>query len=664
MTGPSPDAPARGGRPQFANLPIRRKLLLITLTSSVAALVVASGGFLVWDVYQFAVEIQRDVQAQSRIVAEAAAAGVQFDDPQVAAETLTALRLRPRIRYGCLYKPDGALFAVYHRNETDRCPASPVPVTAMNWNRYDVVMSLTTGNDIAGRLFIRRDLADLYARMRVGLATVLGLVLLAVAASFLIAARMQRSVVAPLLDLADTARRISTGRDYTLRGTVKSSDEVGVVVYAFNDMLDAIAERTTELSRTNRELEREIEERRKVEIERSAALARERDANRLKDEFLATLSHELRTPLNAVLGWTRVLRASQVDPSIRERALESVERNARAQARLIEDLLEISRIITGKPRLQIQDVDLAATVDAAVEVVQPAAAAKRITLDVHVEARPAWTAGDPDRLQQIVWNLLSNAVKFTPAEGHVTIRLERRNGYHLSVTDSGTGIEPPFLPFVFEPFRQADGTASREHGGLGLGLAIAKQLVELHGGTIEARSFGRGTGATFAVHLPSVTARQPEPLPSASDPAPRIEPAAVNRGLLEHVRVLVVDDEEDARALMQTTLATYGANVAVAGSAAEAIAEIDRTVPDVVLSDIGMPHEDGYALIRRIRARAASRGGGVPAIAVTAYASDNDRAATEAAGYQAHVPKPYEPSDVAALVARLAGVVNRESIHD
>ena len=664
MTVASSD-PAAGPRgSQYANLPIRRKLLLITLASSVAALVLASGGFLVWDVYQFIVELQTDVDAQSRIVADAAAVGVQFDDPQVAHDTLSMLSLRPHIRYGCLYKPDGTFFTGYERNANEKCPAAPARVTAMGWRQFDVVTNVITGNDIAGILFIRRDLNDLYDRLRVGLGTVFGLLLLAVAAAFVIAARMQQSVVAPLLELADTARRISTGRDYSLRGTVKSSDEVGVVVHAFNDMLDAIAERTTELSRTNRELKREVDERRRVEAERSAALARERDANRLKDEFLATLSHELRTPLNAVLGWTRVLRAAQVDAATRDRALESVERNARAQARLIEDLLEISRIVTGKLRLQMQDVDLAAIIDAAVEVVQPAAAAKHISLQVHVDARPAWTAGDPDRLQQIVWNLLSNAVKFTPAEGHVEIRLERDKGYRVSVKDSGAGIDPPFLPFVFEPFRQADGTASREHGGLGLGLAIAKQLVELHGGTIEAHSAGRGTGATFEVHLPSETAQHHEPPLRPAAPAPALDPAIVNGGLLDGVRVLVVDDEEDARVLMRTALATYGARVAVAASAVEAIAEIDRLVPDVVLSDIGMPQEDGYALIRRIRARAASRGGGVPAIAVTAYASDSDRIAAEAAGYQAHIAKPYEPSEVAALVARLAGVVNHESIHD
>jgi signal transduction histidine kinase/ActR/RegA family two-component response regulator len=659
VTDASTPVPPSDG--QFASLPIRRKLLLITLASSVAALVLASSGFLIWDVYQFSVELREDQVAQARIVSEAAAAAVEFDDVDAASETLSVLRLRPRIRVGCLYTPDAALFAEYRRRPTDGCPRLPPTATEMTRDNFDVATSVESKGRIVGRLFIRRDLADLYSRLRIGIGTVLGLLLLAVAASFLIAARMQQSVVAPLLDLADTARRISTGRDYTLRSPVTSSDEVGVVVHAFNDMLDAINERTSELSKSNRELEHEIEERQKVEAERTAALARERDANRLKDEFLATLSHELRTPLNAVLGWTRVLRSAQVDPPTRERALESVERNARAQARLIEDLLEISRIVTGKLRLQMQDVDLAATIDAAVEVVQPAAAAKRLSLDVDVRTRPAWTAGDPDRLQQIVWNLLSNAVKFTPPEGRVQVLLEGRNGYHLTVQDSGAGIEPPFLPFVFEPFRQADGTASREHGGLGLGLAIAKQLVELHGGTIEATSRGRGTGATFVVHLPSVVARQPQPLFLTAAPVPSLAAASVDRGLLRDVRILVVDDEEDARVLLRTALAAYGADVATAASTPEAIAEIDRRVPDVILSDIGMPHEDGYSLIRRIRALAVSQGGGVPAIAITAYASQSDRIAAEAAGFQAHVAKPFEPAAVAALVARLAGIANHES---
>jgi signal transduction histidine kinase/ActR/RegA family two-component response regulator len=638
----------------FRDLPIRRKLLLTTFASSAVALLLASIGFLIWDVVQFRAEIEDDMQAQARIIAENTGLAVTFGDTRVATENLEVLRLRPRVRLACVYRSNGELFATYRLAPENQCPSAPPPATQFGWDHFTVVEPLKSGADIVGTLFLERGLEDVYRRLRIGLGTVVGLLLMAIAAAFLVAGRMQRSVVSPLLDLAAIARRISAGRDYTLRAAPRSSDEVGVVVYAFNDMLDAIAERTSELSKSNRDLEREIEERKKVETERTAALARERDANRLKDEFLATLSHELRTPLNAVLGWARVLRATQVEPATRDRALESIERNARAQARLIEDLLEISRIVTGKLRLQMQDVDLAAIVEAAVEVVQPAAAAKHITLDVQIARRPALTAGDADRLQQIVWNLLSNAVKFTPPDGRVAVRLDQPGGYRLTVTDSGAGIEPPFLPFVFEPFRQADGSASREHGGLGLGLAIAKQLVELHGGTIEARSDGRGTGATFEVRLPSVVSAPQEHALSAMLNAPVPAAAPADPLLLHDIRVLVVDDEEDARTLMNTTLQTYGADVVLAGSAAEALAEIERRTPDVILSDIGMPHEDGYALIRRVRSRPTADGGSIPAIAITAYASDRDRHAAEEAGYQAHVAKPFEPSAVAALIARLA----------
>jgi signal transduction histidine kinase/ActR/RegA family two-component response regulator len=640
----------------FRDLPIRRKLLLTTFASSAVAVLLAISGFLTWDIYQFRAETEDDMLAQARIIAENTAPALTFNDMRAAGENLAILRLRPRVRFACVYQSNGQLFATYRHDPADRCPPAPPATGRFGWDHFDLVEHLRTGGDDAGVLFIERGLEDLYARLRFGLGTVVGLLLVAIAAAFLVAGRMQRAVVLPLLDLASIARKISAGRDYTLRALPRASDEVGVVVYAFNDMLDAIGERTTELSKSNRDLEREIDERKKLEVERTAALARERDANRLKDEFLATLSHELRTPLNAVLGWTRVLRTTPAEGATRERALESIERNARAQARLIEDLLEISRIVTGKLRLQMQHVDLAAIVDAAVEVMQPAAAAKRIALDVAVATRPAMTAGDADRLQQIVWNLLSNAVKFTPPEGRVTVRLEHEDGYRITVGDTGAGIDQQFLPYVFEPFRQADGTASREHGGLGLGLAIAKQLVELHGGTIVARSEGRGAGATFEVRLPSVVAAPTDRLLADALAQAAPAPGPADPSLLQHVRVLVVDDEEDARTLMHAALRSFGADVVLAGSAAEALAEIDRRVPDVILSDIGMPYEDGYALMRRVRTRTAVNGGAVPAIAVTAYASARDRDAATAAGYQAHVAKPYEPGDVAALVARLAGV--------
>jgi signal transduction histidine kinase/ActR/RegA family two-component response regulator len=635
----------------FRDLSIRRKLLLMSLAASTAALVLASAGFLAWDTVQFRREITADVQAQARILGDNSAAALTFADEQTAGETLSALQLRPHVVVGCLYTNAGRLFATYLRDDERLCPPSPPARAQFGWERYDVIIPVRLREERVGTLYIDRDLADVFNRLQVGIGTVLGLLAIAIVTAFLIAARMQRTIAAPLLHLAETARAISTTRDYRLRATQSSNDEVGVVVRAFNDMLDRIGERTAELSKANTDLEREVEERRRAEQARTQALEREQTANRLKDEFLATLSHELRTPLNAMLGWTRVLRSTKVEPATEARALESIERNARAQARLVEDLLEISRIVTGKLRLQVRSVDLASIVDSALEVVQPAAAAKRLQLAVEITARPAMTTGDPDRLQQVVWNVLSNAVKFTPADGRVSVVLEHNAGYRLTVSDTGPGIDPKFLPYVFEAFRQADGSVSREHGGLGLGLAIAKQLVELHGGTIQAHSPGRGAGATFVVDLPSVVTAIDQPR-VAVETAP---PSPVDAALLRGIHVLVVDDEEDARSLLEAALGEYGADVVSAGSVAEAMASINDRMPDVLVSDIGMPHQDGFALIRALRSGGTAAGGSlVPAIAVTAYASQKDRDEALAAGFQAHVSKPFEPAAVAHLIARFA----------
>jgi signal transduction histidine kinase/ActR/RegA family two-component response regulator len=638
----------------FEQLPIRRKLLVMTLAATATALVLATAGFLAWDISQYRSEIRQDVDAQATIVADNSTAALAFLDHQAAGETLSVLRLRPRVQFACLYDAERGLFATYHRDAGMACPSRP-PETGQVFdaNSYRVTTPVTQGRQLLGVLFIQRELGDLYTRLRIGILTLAGLLLASVLVTLLVVTRLQQLIALPLLRLADTARAISAGRDYSLRAARAADDEIGVVVTAFNDMLDRLAEGNAELSRTNTELAREVDERRRVEIERTAALERERDANRLKDEFLATLSHELRTPLNAVMGWTRVLRAAQVEPETQARALESIERNAHAQARLIEDLLEISRIVTGKLRIQVQDIDLAAIVDAALEVVQPAARARSVRLVAEITVRPARTSGDPDRLQQIVWNLLSNAVKFTPEGGEVIVRLVRDIGYRLTVRDTGQGIEPRFLPFAFEPFRQADGTSSREHGGLGLGLAIARQLVELHGGSIDASSPGRGRGSTFTVYLPSVLSPPaPEPRPAATS---RFTPTSdVDPSLLHHFEILVVDDQEDARALLSTTLAQYGAHVMTADSAQAALAQIANQVPDILLSDIGMPREDGYTLIRQLRAMPPHRGGTVPAIAITAYASAADQRAALAAGYQAHIAKPFDAVELTTLVARLA----------
>ena len=615
---------------RFRDQPIGRKLLILTLASSATALVLASSGFLAWDITQFRQELQQDLDAQAAIVAENSAAPLAFNDTQAAAETLAVMRLRPRVAMACLYK-GSQVFAAYYRDVGARCPASPSGQGA-NTPSYTVVTPVTAGGDTVGTLYISRDLKDLTDRLQVGAAAVVAFLLIALAASFAIARRIQHVIAAPLLELAGTARTISAEQDYSIRVTPASNDEVGVVIEAFNAMLDRIAERNSELSR----------------------------ANRLKDEFLATLSHELRTPLGAVLGWTRVLRTTGAEGATRERALEAIERNARAQARLIEDLLEISRIVSGKLSMQVRPVDLAEIVDAAVEVVRPAAAAKQIALTTEVAVRPAMTSGDPDRLQQIVWNLISNAVKFTEPGGSARIRLTRNRGYRIVVTDTGEGIDPRFLPHVFDAFRQADGTTTREHGGLGLGLAIARELVELHGGTIKARSDGVGRGSTFQVDLPSVVsasrAATEAPASAAGHGTPAIDP-----DLLHDLRILVVDDEADARDLIEMALSQYGAIVTTADSAAAALAEIDRGVPDVLLSDVGMPREDGYDLIRRLRSRPLERGGGIPAIAVTAYASAKDRESALASGYEAHVAKPFEPEALAQTVAALCRAQTRPS---
>jgi signal transduction histidine kinase/ActR/RegA family two-component response regulator len=377
-------------------------------------------------------------------------------------------------------------------------------------------------------------------------------------------------------------------------------------------------------------------------------------ANRAKDEFLATLSHELRTPLTPILGWTVMLRSGTLDQPAVHRGLEVIERNVRAQTQLIGDLLDVSRIITGKLRLEVSRIALVPVIEAGVEAVRSSAEAKEISLQVEVPPEVPTITGDPDRLQQVVWNLVSNAVKFTPQGGQIHVRLRPEgSSLTLSVTDNGKGIEPAFLPHVFERFRQADSTSTRAHGGLGLGLAIVRHLVELHGGTVHAESGGVGQGATFVVRLPLALALAgPEPLPPervARDEEPEVR--------LDGVRVMVVEDETDVRDFLRVSLVQYGAEVTAFATTAEALLAVESERPDVLVSDIGMPGEDGYAFIRRVRALGADRGGQVPAAALTAYAKGEDGQRVLSAGFQVHLPKPVQPSDLASVVATLAGRV-------
>ena len=418
-----------------------------------------------------------------------------------------------------------------------------------------------------------------------------------------------------------------------------------------------VAERTAELQRSNERLHAEIAERLRAEAEREALLAREKvlraeaeELSRLKDEFLATMSHELRTPLNAIFGWITLLRTRRLDEATQERALETIERNARAQKRLIEDLLDVSRIVTGKVALELVTVDPRRVVEAALETMHPAAQAKGLKILPLLDTGAGTVRGDFARLQQVVCNLLSNAIKFTDAGGHVEVCLARRNGeVEISVADSGQGIKPEFLPLVFDRFRQEDGSISRRHGGLGLGLAIVRHLVELHAGSVDAQSAGEGKGARFIVRLP---VREATLLPRMVEtPAGGMATPAMLTGL----RLLVVDDDPGARELISGMLAGFGAQVIVAEGGQAALKLLFAERPDVLIADLGMPEMDGYALIDQVRALDPDFGGKTPAVAVTAYASPQDRLRALQAGYQNHVAKPVEAEELAIVIASLAG---------
>jgi len=426
------------------------------------------------------------------------------------------------------------------------------------------------------------------------------------------------------------------------------------------------------LARLNQELRGEVEERRRVEHalresegklaslleSERAARGDAEQANRLKDEFLSTVSHELRTPLHAILGYAQLLLQGKIEEDGVGEGLTVIERNAKLQAQIIEDLLDMSRIISGKVRLDVAAVDLVQVIEAAVATVKPAADAKGIRIQLVLDPRSSAVFGDSGRLQQVVWNLLTNAIKFTPKGGRVQVMLKRVNSHaEICVADNGQGIAPEILPYVFDRFRQGDATTTRQHGGLGLGLSIVKHLIELHGGTVSASSAGSSQGALFVVNLPIQPVHSFDPDPNS----PRAMPQNVGSPplSLEGVRVLVIDDEADSRNLLKRLLEQYDARVTLASSAEEALKLFGSERPDVILSDIGMPGRDGYDLIRDIRALRDAEGGNVPAAALTALARVEDRKRAMLAGFQGHITKPVDPGELVAVVATLTGRTGR-----
>lgn len=445
---------------------------------------------------------------------------------------------------------------------------------------------------------------------------------------------------------------VSFNRSYTKEGKIVYCewynsallDEAGNIVSILSLVLD-VTERQQTANERDRLLEREKMAREEAEA-----------ANRIKDEFLAVLSHELRTPLNPILGWTQLLRSRKYDDATTQRALETIERNAKLQTQLIDDLLDVSRILRGKLRLTITTVNLQTILEAAIDTVRLAADAKSLHIETRIESQGRLVLGDSGRLQQVVWNLLSNAVKFTPGGGRVVVELRSLSTQaQIRISDTGEGISLDFLPYIFEYFRQADGSTTRTFGGLGLGLAIARHLVELHGGTIQATSLGRGTGSTFTVQLPLLPEQQ-----RGQPPVDGFKGTVDLSGL----RILLVDDEADVREVLTFALEQYGAITMSAASGREAIALFDRVQPDILISDIGMPEMDGYTLIQLIRSFRPDQGGNIPAIALTAYATESDRQQALTAGFQQHMAKPLTAEELARVVAtlRLNSPENTEAV--
>ena len=466
----------------------------------------------------------------------------------------------------------------------------------------------------------------------------------------------ERHIIASLragkrIEHYETVRLAKDGRLIEVALTISPlRDQTGEIVGASKILRDV-----TERKRIERELQGLLAERNQILASERAARSEAERLSSSKDEFLALLSHELRTPLNAILGWTQILRNGSVASANFDKGLGVIERNVRAQTQLVDDLLDMSRIISGQMRLDVQPVMPFAFVQGAIESARPTADARGVLLEAILDPAAGPVSGDANRLQQVAWNLISNAIKFTPRGGQVQVTFERVNSnIEICVADSGIGIRPDFLPHIFERFRQADATSTREHGGLGLGLSIVKHIVELHGGTVEASSDGEGQGATFRVRLPLAVSRlnpdRPHEHPRSSQ-----RPAVpfVNADLSNLV-VLVVDDDPDSRDLLHRLLSDCGATVTAAASAAEALAATNIQRPNLLISDIGMPEVDGYQLLRSLRASSDVR---FPAIALTAFARSEDRTRALLAGFVAHVSKPVEPAELIATVAAVSGRV-------
>jgi signal transduction histidine kinase/ActR/RegA family two-component response regulator len=616
----------------YDQLPIHRKLVAMALVVTTAAVSLAVLGLILVDLWRYRTSAENDTRLLASVIAENTAAAVVFGDADEAEKILATAGVPPAVRRACLYREDKALFARYERSTQFPCEGSPQP--AHTWSVVTGISPIFRNARPLGVVYVERELSDLWTRVWVAIGAGLVMLVMAGAVAVPIANRLHRRISTPIEQLAAAARTIGGDASPTALPPIDTGlNEIGELVRVFSDMLRRVGDANEAL--------------RRKESEREELLRREREASRLKDEFLAAVSHELRTPLNAIVGWVQVLATMRPDAETTAKGIASIARNAKAQTRVIDDLVDVSRIVAGKLLLKREAVDLREVVEAAVDAVRSTALAKAIALSLDLPHEVCLVNGDRERLQQVLSNLLSNAVKFTGSSGAVSVRMAWLDGwYEVRVSDNGIGIDADFLPYVFDRFRQADGTLTREHGGLGLGLAIVKELTALHGGTVSVASQGRGSGAAFTVRVPALLDR----------PQPTVVPAglAVPGPTLAGVSILAVDDNPDALEVLEVALTTVGAKVRTATSGAVALALAADQRPDVLLCDLAMPDMDGIDVLRHLRAR-HPHAAAFPAIALSAHATAEHLARSRTAGFQQHLVKPC-PLDI--LVAAIASAVS------
>jgi signal transduction histidine kinase/ActR/RegA family two-component response regulator len=592
------------------------------------ALTLAVGSLIAVDLWRYRSLAKDDTTTLARVIAENVAAAVIFENPEEAEDILATAGVRESVPLACLYLPDGTLFARFERSSDDSCPRTPetssLPLTVTGTS------PIVRGDRTVGQVYVERRLQEFWTSVTVAVLTGILVLILAGAVSVPIANRLQRRISEPITQLAVAASSVQPDAPRPLPAIVTEVNEITQLVGAFAEMLERIRHANAAL--------------RTKEIEREELLRREQQANRLKDEFLAAVSHELRTPLNAISGWAQILSLAPGDAATTAKAVATITRNAKAQARLIDDLVDVSRIAAGKLTVKNEPLDLREPIEAAVDACRASAVAKNIELTALVSDHICLVKGDRDRLQQIVGNLLSNAVKFTDAGGSVSIAvLALDRAYEIRISDTGIGIAADFLPFVFDRFRQADGTTTREHGGLGLGLAIVKELTALHGGSVSVESAGRNKGSTFRVRFPALIETATSLAEDKSTVTRFTEDALVG------VRILAVDDNPDALQVLERALTLAGADVRTASSGSKALEMLNEDIPAVLLCDLAMPDMDGFEVLQRFR-RDHPMTKGMAAVAISAHATREHRARSREAGYDEHVAKPFAMDDLIYVI--------------